>query len=85
MYPSPFFQSWSGVVAFGDGFLHDVNGAPRRAPMVFAQVFGRDNSSFRTLLFFFGRDFQIHGGAASTEPSSWPKHDWDRSHRSIFR
>ena len=84
MYPSPFLQYWSGVVAFGDRFLHDVNGAPRGAPVVFAQVFGRDNLSFRTLLFFFGRDFQIHGGPASTKPSSWAKFDWDGSHRSIF-
>ena len=68
MYPSPFLQSWSGVVAFGDRFLHDFNGAPRRAPLVLAQVFGRDNFSFRTLLFFFGCDFQDHGGPASTEP-----------------
>ena len=58
MYPSPFLQYWSGVVAFGDRFLHDVNGAPRRAPVVFAQVFGRDHLSFWTRLFFFGRDFQ---------------------------
>jgi hypothetical protein len=84
MYPSPFLQSCSWVVAFGDRFPNDVNGAPRRAPMVFAQVFGRDNLSLRTLLFFFGRDFQIHGGSASTEPSSRAKSDWDRSYRSIF-
>ena len=43
MYPSPFLQSWSGVVGFGDKFLHDFNGAPGRAPLVFAQIFGRDN------------------------------------------
>ena len=46
--------------------------------VVFAQVFGRDNLSFRTRLFFFGRDFQIYGGPASTKPSSWAKFDWDR-------
>ena len=32
--------------------------------MVFAQVFGRDSLSFWTRLFFFGRDFQNHGGPA---------------------
>lgn len=59
MYPSPFLQSWSGVVAFGDRFRHDVNGAPRRAPMVFAQVLGRDNFGLRTLLFFSDAIFRF--------------------------
>src|SRR5262249_4711002 len=84
VYPSPFLQYWSGDVAFGDRFLHDVNGAPRRAPVVFAQIFCRYNLSFRTLLFFFGRDFQIYGSPASTKPSSRAKPDRDGGDRSIF-
>src|SRR5215475_931535 len=84
MYPSPFLQYWSGEVAFGDRFLHDLNGAPRRAPVVLAQIFCRHNLSFRTLLFFFGRNFQIYSGPAPTKPSSWAKSDWDVDHGSIF-